>query len=180
MRNFFVQNFGCRATQADGAALEALLSDKGLVPVAQRDLADLVVLNTCTVTAAADSDVRQTVRRVHRENAAARILVTGCYAQRAPEELAAMPGVEWVVGNSHKTQIAELVTGLDYHGQIHVGDIFAEHDFLSVPTSKFRTVATIAARSVSFPTCGAGAAARRWTRCWSRWAILAGGIARSF
>ena len=135
MRNFFVQNFGCRATQADGAALEALLSGKGLVSVAERDQADLVVLNTCTVTEAADSDVRQTVRRVHRENAAARILVTGCYAQRAPEELAAMPGVEWVVGNSHKTQIAELVTSLDYHGQIHVGDIFAEHDFLSAPVN---------------------------------------------
>ena len=133
MRNFFIQNFGCRAAQADGAALEALLSNKGLVAVAHHDQADLVVLNTCTVTAAADSDVRQTVRRVHRENAAARILVTGCYAQRAPEELAAMPGVEWVVGNSHKTQIAELVTSLDYHGQIHVGDIFAEHDFLSAP-----------------------------------------------
>jgi threonylcarbamoyladenosine tRNA methylthiotransferase MtaB len=135
LRKFYIQNFGCRATQADGAALEALLSDKGLVSIAQRDQADLVVLNTCTVTAAADDDVRQTVRRVHRENAAARILVTGCYAQRAPEELAAMPGVEWVVGNSHKTQIADLVTSLDYHGQIHVGDIFAQHDFLSAPVN---------------------------------------------
>jgi threonylcarbamoyladenosine tRNA methylthiotransferase MtaB len=135
LRNFYVQNFGCRATQADGAAIEALLSEKGLVSIQQRDQADLVVLNTCTVTAAADDDVRQTVRRVHRENAAARILVTGCYAQRAPEELAAMPGVEWVVGNSHKTQIAELVTSLDYHGQVHVGDIFAQHDFLSAPVN---------------------------------------------
>ena len=135
MAKFFLQNFGCRATQADGAALEALLLGKGLIPVAQRDQADLVVLNTCTVTAAADDDVRQTVRRVHRENAAARILVTGCYAQRAPEELAGMPGVEWVVGNSHKTQIADLVTSLDYHGQIHVGDIFAPHEFLSAPVN---------------------------------------------
>jgi threonylcarbamoyladenosine tRNA methylthiotransferase MtaB len=135
LRNFYVQNFGCRATQADGAAIEALLSEKGLVSIQQRDQADLVVLNTCTVTAAADDDVRQTVRRVHRENAAARILVTGCYAQRAPEELAAMPGVEWVVGNSHKTQIAELVTSLDYHGQVHVGDIFAQHDFLAAPVN---------------------------------------------
>jgi len=77
---------------------------------ADRCGADLVVLNTCTVTSTADDDVRQTIRRVHRENPAARILVTGCYAQRAPEELAALPGVEWVVGNSHKTQIADLVT----------------------------------------------------------------------
>ena len=135
VRTFFVQNFGCRATQADGAALEALLSARGLVASPERAQADLVVLNTCTVTSEADSDARQTARRVHRENGAARILVTGCYAQRAPEELAALPGVEWVVGNSHKTQIADLVTSLDYHGQIQVGDIFAQHDFLSAPVS---------------------------------------------
>jgi threonylcarbamoyladenosine tRNA methylthiotransferase MtaB len=130
---FFVQNFGCRATQADGAALESLLAGKGLETADARAEADLVILNTCTVTSSADEDVRQTVRRVHRENPAARILVTGCYAQRAPEELAALPGVEWVVGNSHKTQIAELVTSAPYHGNIHVGDIFAQHDFLSAP-----------------------------------------------
>ncbi len=104
VRKYFVQNFGCRATQADGAALESLLSAKGLEAAAERSAADLVVLNTCTVTAAADEDVRHTVRRVHRENPAARIVVTGCYAQRAPEELAGLPGVEWVVGNSHKTR----------------------------------------------------------------------------
>lgn len=133
MGKFFVQNFGCRATQADGAALESLLAARGLEAAAVRSHADLVVLNTCTVTAAADEDVRQAIRRVHRENAAARILVTGCYAQRAPEELAALPGVEWVVGNSHKTQIAELIAAAPYHGNIHVGDIFAQHDFLSAP-----------------------------------------------
>jgi len=135
---YFVQNFGCRATQADGAALETLLAAKGFEAAEERAGADLVILNTCTVTASADEDARHAIRRVHRENPAARILVTGCYAQRAPEELALFPGVEWVVGNSHKTQIAELVTlrqpqGLDYHGAIHVGDIFAQHDFLSAP-----------------------------------------------
>jgi threonylcarbamoyladenosine tRNA methylthiotransferase MtaB len=136
VEKFFVQNFGCRATQADGAALESLLGAKGLQSAGERSNADLVVLNTCTVTASADDDVRQTIRRVHRENPAARILVTGCYAQRAPDELAAMPGVEWVVGNSHKTQIAELVTSAPYHGNIHVGDIFAQHDFLSAPVEE--------------------------------------------
>jgi threonylcarbamoyladenosine tRNA methylthiotransferase MtaB len=146
---FFVQNFGCRATQADGAALESLLAAKGLGVADERAAADLVVLNTCTVTSAADDDVRQAIRRVHRENPAARILVTGCYAQRAPEELAVLPGVRWVVGNSHKTQIADLVcidngsiddgsvdnggNAAPYHGNIHVGDIFAQHDFLSAP-----------------------------------------------
>jgi threonylcarbamoyladenosine tRNA methylthiotransferase MtaB len=132
---FFVQNFGCRATQSDGAAVEALLAAKGLDAAGDRASADLVVLNTCTVTSAADDDVRQTIRRVHRENPLARILVTGCYAQRAPRELAEMPGVKWVVGNSHKSQIADLVSlsSAPHHGNIYVGDILAQQDFLSAP-----------------------------------------------
>ncbi len=154
VRTYFVHNFGCRATQADGAALEALLAAKGLDAAPERAAADLVVLNTCTVTSSADDDVRQAIRRVHRENPRARILVTGCYAQRAPRELAVLPGVEWVVGNSHKAQIPELVTIGEwgrlqpadpaahggqaegcptYHGNIHVGDIFEQRDFLSAP-----------------------------------------------
>jgi threonylcarbamoyladenosine tRNA methylthiotransferase MtaB len=123
-----------------------MLAAKGLDAAPERSAADLVILNTCTVTSSADDDVRQAIRRVHRENPRARILVTGCYAQRAPHELAALPGVEWVVGNSHKTQIPDLVSisGADdrlsssadptpYHGNIHVGDIFEQRDFLSAP-----------------------------------------------
>ena len=140
MRNYHVQNFGCRASQADGAAVEAALSSEGWNSAAVNQ-ADLVVLNTCTVTALADEDVRKAVHRVHRENPGARILLTGCYAQRAPAELAVLPGVYWVVGNSHKTKIPEIVreTQAPYHGEvavgaeIHLGDIFAQRDFLSSP-----------------------------------------------
>jgi threonylcarbamoyladenosine tRNA methylthiotransferase MtaB len=147
---FFVRNFGCRATQADGAALEAQLTERGLDASTTADAADVVVLNTCTVTAEADHDARAAIRRVHRENPAARILVTGCYAQRAPEALSKIPGVTWVVGNSHKTQIADLVVGagepperrlqpglaapqVPYHGQILIGDIFETRDILTAP-----------------------------------------------
>lgn len=135
MQKFFVHNFGCRATQADGAALESMLEQRGLSSAPEARSADLVVLNTCTVTANADADVRSMVRSVHRDNPAAQILLTGCYAQRAPEELAALPGVTWVIGNSHKTQIPDIVAEslTPFHGQIHVGDIFAQHDFLSAP-----------------------------------------------
>src|SRR6202046_4087007 len=134
MTRFFVQNFGCRATQADGAALEAQLAGRGLSACDTREHADLVILNTCTVTAEADSDARSTIRRVHRENPGARILVTGCYAQRAPDELAKLPGVEWVVGNSHKTAIAEVLAGeVDYHGQVVIGDIFETQNILTAP-----------------------------------------------
>ncbi len=76
---------------------------------AARD-AEIVVLNTCTVTEGADKDARASIRRLQRVNPECRILVTGCYAQRAPEELAALPGVTWVVGNSHKHQAAEIAT----------------------------------------------------------------------
>jgi len=132
--SFHVHNFGCRASQADGAALESALLAKGLTAAVDHSQAQLVVLNTCTVTAAADEDVRKTIHRVHRANPGARILVTGCYAQRAPDELVALPGVAWVVGNSHKVRIPEIVAESEsYHGQIHVSDIFAQHDFLSAP-----------------------------------------------
>jgi len=105
---FYVQNFGCRATQADGAALERQFEEHGLERAAGVSEAKIVVLNTCTVTASADQDARAAVRRVHRENPGAKIVVTGCYAQRSPEELAALPGVAQVVGNSHKHQLVEL------------------------------------------------------------------------
>jgi len=113
MAGFHVENFGCRATQADGAAIERQLIQKGLTRVTSPEAAQVVVLNTCTVTASADQDVRNSIRRIHRQNPDCKILVTGCYAQRAPEELAAIPGVNWVVGNSHKSRIAEVACGVN-------------------------------------------------------------------
>ena len=134
MERFHVKTFGCRASQADGAALEAALAAKGMSQAGRASDADLVVLNTCTVTSTADDELRQAVRRIHRESPEAKILVTGCYAQRAPEEIASLPGVWLVAGNSHKTRIADLIDTTEaYHGQIEVGDIFAQHDFLSTP-----------------------------------------------
>ena len=152
MDRFYVQNFGCRATQADGAAIERQLEDRGLERAANIQNADLVVLNTCTVTAAADQDARAAVRRMHRENPDARIVVTGCYAQRAPHELASLPGVAQVIGNSHKHRLAEI-TELgrlkeaprnptfvplsrlisDGHPEVFVSDIFAHTELLAAP-----------------------------------------------
>jgi threonylcarbamoyladenosine tRNA methylthiotransferase MtaB len=105
---FYVENFGCRATQADGAAIERQFRDRGLERAGDPVEAGIVVLNTCTVTAAADQDARAAIRRIRRKNPEAQIVVTGCYAQRAPEEVAALPGVNAVIGNSHKHQLAEI------------------------------------------------------------------------
>src|SRR5579859_4369598 len=165
---FFVQNFGCRATQADGAAIERALAQRGLERGGESG-ADVVVLNTCTVTAAADADARAAIRRIHRENPGCRILVTGCYAQRAPEEIASLEGVSGVIGNSHKHQIADMVSpasrdffplralmpqavsdaGVAYSPML-VGDIFAHTDFLAAPV--FEVTAGVAAAAGSART----------------------------
>lgn len=107
---FHILNFGCRASQADGAALKQQLLQAGLREVARVEESAVAILNTCTVTASADAEVRQFVRRIHRRNPECRILVTGCYAQRAPQEIAGLEGIAWVVGNSHKHLISSLLS----------------------------------------------------------------------
>lgn len=109
MSGFHIINFGCRATQADGGEIEREMLARAHQKAESIADAAVVVLNTCTVTAAADRDARQAIRRVQRENPNARIVVTGCYAQRAPEEVRQIPGVRLVVGNSHKPQLAQIV-----------------------------------------------------------------------
>ena len=84
---------------------------------ASADLAEVIVLNTCTVTSAADQDARAAVRRIRRLNPSAKVIVTGCYAQRAPDEVAALPGVSAVIGNSHKHRLAEIALADGEFGQ---------------------------------------------------------------
>jgi len=147
MATFYIEQFGCRATQADGAAIERQLLELGCQPAADAASADFVVLNTCTVTAAADAQARDALRKIHAANPATRIIVTGCYAQRAPEEIAALPGVAHVVGNSHKPEIPRLLTTISaaplishednrapYHfAPILSGDVFSLSDVLVAP-----------------------------------------------
>jgi threonylcarbamoyladenosine tRNA methylthiotransferase MtaB len=144
---YHVENFGCRATQADGASIERQLLDRGLQRAGNADDAEFVILNTCTVTASADQDARAAIRRIHRENPQTKILVTGCYAQRAPQELSELPGVSLVVGNSHKHELASYVSPLIGHtgfipltsvgtsdaSPIVVGDIFAHTELMAAP-----------------------------------------------
>jgi len=108
---FHVENFGCRAARADGEAVTDRLRASGHC-LEEPSAADVVIVNTCSVTAEADREARAYIRRTHRHNPAARIVVTGCYAQRAPRELAALPGVAAVIGNSHKALAPAIVAGL--------------------------------------------------------------------
>jgi threonylcarbamoyladenosine tRNA methylthiotransferase MtaB len=144
--SFYVQNFGCRATQADGAAIERQFLEDGLDQADSPTEASLVVLNSCTVTAEADREARAAIRRIHRSNPNCQIVVTGCYAQRAPDEVASLPGVSRVIGNSHKHLLAELAIPVcdsafvplstlspDGRSRIFVSDIFAHTELLAAP-----------------------------------------------
>ena len=109
--SFHIENFGCRAARADGEAIADRLHASGMSE-SHAALADVVVVNTCSVTAEADRAARAFIRRAHRMNPDARIVATGCYAQRAPAELAALGGVAAVVGNSHKAFAPEIALNL--------------------------------------------------------------------
>src|SRR6187397_3064311 len=111
---YSVITFGCRVNQADSLGFEEDLLATGATGV-PLDEADLVIVNTCSVTATADQGARQTIRRVARENPAARIVVTGCYATRCEEDVAALPGVLRVVRNDEKLDLLRL---LDSRGDV--------------------------------------------------------------
>ena len=105
---YAVITFGCRVNQADSLGFEEELRAAGGEAVSP-GAADLVLVNTCSVTATSDQGARQTIRRVARDNPSARIVVTGCYATRRKEEVAALPNVARVVTNDDKPRLIRLL-----------------------------------------------------------------------
>jgi len=121
---YSIITFGCRVNQADSLRLEEDLRARGAIEAPASE-ADVVIVNTCSVTAAADQGARQTIRRINRENPAARIVATGCYATRRPEEVAALSGVIRLVPNDDKLRTIEL---LEAAGEITTSVRFADGD----------------------------------------------------
>src|SRR5580658_9364360 len=103
---YSIITFGCRVNQADSLGLEAELRARGAIAAASPDRADVVIVNTCSVTSSADQSARQTVRRLARTNPDARVVVTGCYATRRPSEFHAQPNVLRVISNVEKSSLA--------------------------------------------------------------------------
>jgi len=121
---YSIITFGCRVNQADSLRLEEDLRARGAseAPAAE---ADLVIVNTCSVTATADQGARQTIRRIARENPSARIVATGCYATRRPADLSALPGVIRVVRNDDKLRTIAM---LEEAGEITTAQRFGDGD----------------------------------------------------
>ncbi|MBF0339577.1 MAG: tRNA (N(6)-L-threonylcarbamoyladenosine(37)-C(2))-methylthiotransferase MtaB [Magnetococcales bacterium] len=127
-RPMTVLTMGCRVNQYESALLGQGGAAQGYRPARAGEQAELVVINTCSVTGESDRQARQLIRRAARDHPDARIVVTGCYAQNAPERVAALPRVELVLGNGEKTRLWEhLRPSLAPEGadKIRVGDLSA-------------------------------------------------------
>jgi threonylcarbamoyladenosine tRNA methylthiotransferase MtaB len=107
---YAVITFGCRVNQADSLAMEQDLLSRGATN-ATPETADLLIVNTCSVTASADQGARHTIRRVVRENPDVKVVVTGCYASRRPDEVSQLPNVTAVIGNTGKESLVADVLG---------------------------------------------------------------------
>ena len=124
---YAVVTFGCRVNQADSLLVEEGLRSDGALPANPQD-ADVVVVNTCSVTASADQAARQTIRRIARTNPSARIVVTGCYATRRPDEVADLPGVIQVLANDAKSTAVAFIRGLGLP-TVHPADLSTSERF---------------------------------------------------
>jgi threonylcarbamoyladenosine tRNA methylthiotransferase MtaB len=129
---------GCKVNQCESAALIEDLQNNDFSLVPFHAVADVYIINTCTVTAFSDFQARQLIRRAHRTNPQARILVTGCYAQIASDDIAAMEGVSFVVGNDRKNRITGLLrTENTATARIFTNDISRQTEFFGMPLTRF-------------------------------------------
>lgn len=117
-KKLYLATFGCRTNQADSAAIRDSLFNEGFEETERCEEADVIIVNSCTVTQRSDQQVRQLSRKLRRENPGAQLLVTGCYAQRAPEVLSRISGIDAVVGNTHRSRIPQIVKELDTSGAV--------------------------------------------------------------
>jgi threonylcarbamoyladenosine tRNA methylthiotransferase MtaB len=125
---------GCKLNQADTESLRALLSQAGWTEVSAEEEADVIVVNTCTVTASADARSRQMIRRFHSQNPRAKIIAAGCYVQRAPAEVAALPGIGALIGAADRARIAEYADqALAGETRLEISPIQEAKSFLDVP-----------------------------------------------
>ena len=104
-----LHTLGCRLNQAETAIIANSLAARGYEIVEFGETAEVTVINTCTVTEQADAKCRQAVRQALRVNPAAFVAVVGCYAQHSVSTIAAIPGVDLVIGNEHKLRVGEFL-----------------------------------------------------------------------
>lgn len=109
MKNIAFITLGCKVNQYETQAMTEIMEKAGYTLVENASDADIVVVNTCTVTGIGDKKVRQTIRKVNRNNPGAVIVATGCYAQRSAKDISELAGVKIVIGTKHRAKISNYV-----------------------------------------------------------------------
>jgi threonylcarbamoyladenosine tRNA methylthiotransferase MtaB len=128
---------GCKTNQFESASMQEALLAAGYQVVAFDDGADLVIVNTCTVTSATDAQSRNLIRRARRLNAASRVVVTGCYAQVDPTALQGLPGVSLVIGNEEKQRLLDYLKADHATTAVAVSDIRQAENVCLPPLTSF-------------------------------------------
>jgi len=159
----YLASLGCKLNQSEIEALAREFIAVGHQVVGASDEAALCVVNTCTVTHIAARKSRQLIRRLHRANPQARIIVTGCYAEMSPEEIEGIEGVDLVVGNEDKERLVGMVGGARVPPSPTPCSPIAP-----APSSRSRMAAITPAPTASSPLPGEGSAAGRQRRSWPR------------
>ena len=137
---------GCRTNQHDTAEMQTLLEKEGFLMVNQREKADAYIINTCTVTQKSDTSSRQAVKKSLELNPDALVVFTGCYAQLNPQEAAALPGLDLVLGNADKLEIAKLLKAKlrlwkkSEITEIVMSDIHKKRIFRTIPVKSFQGI----------------------------------------
>lgn len=129
---------GCKLNFAETSTIGKQLLEHGIHKVRENEIADICVINTCSVTELADKKCRQTIRKISKDHPGAFIVVTGCYAQLKPEEIAQIPGVDLVLGSNQKLDILEYI------------DSFEKKDKGTIQTTKTKDI------SKFVPSCSQG------------------------
>ncbi len=107
-----LHTLGCKLNYAETSSITRLLEQDGFVKKDFNDFADVYVINTCSVTENADKECRQLVRKIQRKSPDSMIVITGCYAQLKPEEIASIQGVDLVLGAAEKFNITQHLKDL--------------------------------------------------------------------
>jgi threonylcarbamoyladenosine tRNA methylthiotransferase MtaB len=137
MQRIAITTLGCKINQFESAAMAESLGREGFLVVPFADEADIYLINTCTVTARTDAESRRLIRRARNRQPAAKIVVTGCYAQVAFDQLREMPGVHLILGNSEKKGIAELLREIGEEPRVLVSDISLERQAAGITLESF-------------------------------------------
>src|SRR3990170_2203518 len=148
MKTVAITTLGCKTNQLDSAIMEDSLRHGEFRITDFSDQADVYIINTCTVTHRSDFQSRQLIRRAKKQNPDAKVVVAGCYAQVSPEEVASIEGVDYVIGNTGKIDIAEILNttppspplakgGLGGSSKIITTDVFKETEVKGFKVSSF-------------------------------------------